>query len=154
LHFFAFSYLNPKITKNLVFTVSFGFVNLASSTTVSWGHKVVCSHGCRLLEEGGKQTNLSLPLEFDNNRESPLWGKLLLLHHSVLGVLTSDILKNRVDAISIELDGKSALEALFRDRYAKAPLIREVDVGMQVGHTRRIARVSNRIWTCYLYDWL
>jgi hypothetical protein len=100
-------------------------------------------HYCRLLEERGKQTNLSLPLEFDNNRESPLWGKLLLLHHSVLGVLTSDILKNRVAAISIGLDGRSALEALFHDRYAKAPLIPEVDMGMQIGHTQRIARVSN-----------
>jgi hypothetical protein len=44
-------------------------------------------------------TNLRLPREFDNNPESPLWGKLLLLHHSALGVPMNGILKNRVVTI-------------------------------------------------------
>jgi hypothetical protein len=52
-----------------------------------------------LFEERGKGTNLRLPWEFDNYPESSLWGKLLLLHHSALGVPTSGILKNRVASI-------------------------------------------------------
>jgi hypothetical protein len=55
-------------------------------------------HCCRLHEERGKGTNLRLPWEFDNSPESPLWGKLLLLHH---WVTTSVILKNRVAAIKV-----------------------------------------------------
>jgi hypothetical protein len=53
-----------------------------------------------LLEEQKKGINLRLPREFDNNLESPLWEKLLLMHHSALGVPTSGILKNRVAAIT------------------------------------------------------
>jgi hypothetical protein len=53
-----------------------------------------------LFEERGKGTNLRLSQDFNNYPESPLWGKLLLLHHSALGVPTSGILKNRFDAIS------------------------------------------------------
>jgi hypothetical protein len=45
---FTFSSLNLKITKNIVLTLSFGFLNLAScwrltTTTVSWGRKAICS---------------------------------------------------------------------------------------------------------------
>jgi hypothetical protein len=53
-----------------------------------------------LFEERGNGTNLRLSQEFDNYPESPLWGKLLLLHHSALGVPTSGILKNKVVAIT------------------------------------------------------
>jgi hypothetical protein len=52
-----------------------------------------------LLEERGKGTNLRLSREFDSYPESPLWRKLLLLHHSAPGVPTSGLLKNRVAAI-------------------------------------------------------
>jgi hypothetical protein len=48
----------------------------------------------------GKETNLRLPGEFDNYPKSPLSEKLLSMHHSVLGVQTSGILKNRVVAIT------------------------------------------------------
>jgi hypothetical protein len=57
-------------------------------------------HYCRLFEWRGTGTNLRLSWEFDNYPKSPLWGKLLLLRHSTLGVPTSSILKNRVAAIS------------------------------------------------------
>jgi hypothetical protein len=56
-----------------------------------------------LFEERGKVTNLRLAQEFNNYPESPLWGKLLWLHHSALGVPTSGIFKNRVAAIMVLL---------------------------------------------------
>jgi hypothetical protein len=49
-----------------------------------------------LFEEQGKGTNFGLSREFDNYPESPLWEKLLLLHHSALKVLMSGIFKNIV----------------------------------------------------------
>jgi hypothetical protein len=52
-----------------------------------------------LFEGRGEGTNLRLP-ESSIITPSPLWGKLLLLHHFTLGVLTSGILKNRVAAIT------------------------------------------------------
>jgi hypothetical protein len=48
---------------------------------------------CRFLEKRRKGTNLGLSQEFDNNPESPLWGKRLLMHHSTLGVPMSGILR-------------------------------------------------------------
>jgi hypothetical protein len=52
-----------------------------------------------LFEEKRKETNLRLPREFNNYPESPLWEKLISLHHSALGVPMSGILKNRVAAM-------------------------------------------------------
>jgi hypothetical protein len=56
-----------------------------------------------LFKERGKGTKLRLLQEFDISPESPLWGKLLLMHHFVLGVPMSGILKNRVAAISTDM---------------------------------------------------
>jgi hypothetical protein len=52
-----------------------------------------------LFERRGKGTNLRLPQDFDNYPKSPLWGNILLLHHSALRVPTNGILKNRVATI-------------------------------------------------------
>jgi hypothetical protein len=57
------------------------------------GDAKIFVHCCRLFQEQGKGTNLRLPREFDNYLESPLWGKLLLLHYSALGVLMNGILE-------------------------------------------------------------
>jgi hypothetical protein len=97
---FYFQFLNLKITKTFVtFFVLFWFCKLASywcmtTTIVSWGHKaiVVLLQVARRVK---KMNHLRLPREFDIDHELPLWRKLLLLHHSALGLPTSGNLTNR-----------------------------------------------------------
>jgi hypothetical protein len=97
---FYFQFVNLKITKTFVtFFVLFWFCKLASywrltTTTVSWGHKVVVVL-LQVARRVKKRNHLRLPQEFDIDHELPLWRKILLLHHSALGLPTSGNLKNR-----------------------------------------------------------
>jgi hypothetical protein len=51
------------------------------------------------LKSDEKEPTSGFPESFNNYLESPLWGKLLLPHHSILGVPRNGIFNNRVATI-------------------------------------------------------
>jgi hypothetical protein len=65
-----------------------------TTTTISYGRKVVVLL-LQVARRVKKRCYLNLPQDFDINPKLPLQGKLLLLHHSMLEVTTSDTSKLR-----------------------------------------------------------
>jgi hypothetical protein len=91
---FYFQFFKPENHQKLCsYFVYFGFVNLRAigawqPPQLAGDAKLFVCY-CRLFEERGKGTNLRLSQKIDNYPESPLRGKLFLLHHSTLGAPTS-----------------------------------------------------------------